>query len=371
MKNKNYLVGIFFLILLLVSAVYFLTADISGLSSVVNHIFADPVNSPSYIEEYIKKNMPFSDKFSETYIQLEMIGGLRKHNGIYISEDSLILDLEPTDNGELFASNTAAAAFLAKSGDVPTYLMLIPTACAIYQEKLPSHASIYGQRGLIDQCYKELSGVVSTVDVYPSLFAARDGYIYYRTDDSLTSLGCFKAYQSLVKRLGFVPRSIEQFEIVRMSYDYYGKLYDIWGYGGVKPDIVTVYKENSDRIYTVNHWERYEQRTYHSLFPSSLSGRNVILGGISAKVDIVAENAASDSSIIVFGDSASFDMVTFLALHYKQVTFVDLSLLTQSEIADIDISDFDQVLLAYSVSTFLNTDIPARINFLQLDAKAE
>jgi len=64
-------------------------------------------------------------------------------------------------------------------------------------------------------------------------------------------------------------------------------------------------------------------------------------------------------------------MVTFLALHYKQVTFVDLSLLTQSEIADIDISDFDQVLLAYSVSTFLNTDIPARINFLQLDAKAE
>ena len=290
--------------------------------------------------------------------------GAKEQDGIFITENYLLENILPADR--LTASeNIAGIDQFLISRNLPAVLMLIPTACAIKQQELPANAVLYNQKALISDTYSDLAGLVTTVDAYSALFAAKDQYTYYRTESNLTGLGGYYLYSALASRLGLSARPLDQFEIEHLEQDYYGDLYLRSNYRGIRPDLVTFYRfSRYDRQYLLSHTANGETKNYYSLFPTHLallgSPVSALLGGVGQRLDISVVSPFEES-MLIFGDETATAYLPFLAVHYGQITLVDPMQADDEQLAAIQLDDYNRVMLAFSVDYFINNPIGERL----------
>lgn len=363
MSGKKRVLPLGFIAVLIAILLSAAVNDPAGAWAVVRRGWDHPTVLAEQMEDFFRENLPFREELRGTVLRLRMLGGSREQNGLFLVEDGLIPDLTVTGDTTIHRGNTRQILSVMEKTSSPAYLMLIPTPCAIYQDRLPDYAPLYNQRSYIESTYKQFYGTASTVDAYNALLYADSSYLYYRTEDNLTALGGYALYKALAARLGFTPRPLSQFE-VGYSEDYYGSLYEQWGYGGVRPDIVTTYRDvGGGTVSSVLNWQRFTQRTYNTLYPREAAAvgkaTDIILGGSAPRIDITTQGGRS-SSLLVLGDKTAFSYLPFLAGHYQKITFLDFSLLTASEIGSFSPDDYTQVLFAYSLDTYLNTEHPAK-----------
>ena len=364
MTGKKRLLPLGFMALLCGIALAAILRDPGGAALVLRQGWDHPAVLAEQLEDFLRENLPFREELRGTVLRLRMLGGSSEVDGVFLVGDGLVENLQVTDNTALHRANTRQILSVMERSSSPAYFMLVPTACAIYQDRLPEYAPLYNQRGYIENTYKQFYGTASTVDAYNALLYSDSDYLYYRTENSLTTLGGHALYQALGARLGFTPRPLSQFEVSFEDHDYYGSLYRRWGYGGVRGDVIATCRDvQSPAATRVLNWERYSQRTYHTLYPreaaASGDALDVILGGPAPRIEITTEGGRS-SSLLVLGDRTVLSALPFLAGHYGKVTFLDLSLLTDSEIGEFDPDDYTQILFAYSMDTYLNTEHPAK-----------
>ena len=364
MNGKKRLLPLGFMVLLCGIALSAILRAPGDAALVLRQGWDHPAVLAEQLEDFLRENLPFREDLRGAVLRLRMAGGSSEQDGIFLVEDGLVEDLRVTDNTALHRANTRQILSVMERSSSPAYFMLIPTACAIYRDKLPEYAPLYNQRGYIENTYKQFYGTASTVDAYNALLYSDSDYLYYRTENNLTALGGYALYQALGARLGFTPRPLSQFEISYDIHDYYGSLYRRWGYGGVRGDVIATCRDvQSATASRVLSWERYSQRTYQTLYPREAAvsgdGLDVILGGPAPRIEIVTEGGRS-SSLLVLGDRTAVSYLPFLAEHYGRVTFLDFSLLTASEIEAFDPDDYTQILFAYSMDTYLNTEHPAK-----------
>lgn len=375
MKQKRIL-GLVFLALLLAASAATFAAAPGQAAQLLAQDWDHPAALGEELEELFREHLPLAGHLRDLSLGVRVLGGTREIDGLFLVEDGLVENFSPSQT-TYAAGNTQAIREVVERGDTPAFLMVLPTACAIYQDRLPRSAPLYNQRATLEELAGELAGTMTVVDVYPSLYYARDQYLYYRTDPQLTALGQLTVYQNLIKRMGYTPRPLEEFLLSRVSTPYYGPLYQRWGYGGVKGDVVTYYQNQAmGRAYRIHHWERYEQRSYYTLFPqeAALEGNptQVVLGGNSPSIRITALGAAGVPTLLVVGDRSCVGLLPFLALHYREVTFLQLDLLTDSEITRLSgAQSYDHLLFAFSLDNYLTTKTPARSTLLNLEREAE
>jgi len=364
LKSKKRLLPLGFIAVMAGLLIASVAGDPAGAWSVARQGWDHPTILAEALEDFLCQNLPFREELRGTALRLRMVGGAVQQDGIFLVEDGLIPDLVVTSDTTIHRANTRQILAAIKDASSPAYLMLIPTACAIYQDKLPSYVPLYQQRSYIESTYKQFYGSAVTVDAYNALLYSDSSYLYYRTEDNLAPLGGYALYQALAPRLGFTAKPLQQFAVSYDVHDYYGDLYARWGYGGVRPDVIATYRDvTGGHASRVLHWERFSQRSYGTLYPREAAatgrGTDILLGGYAPRVEIETQGARS-SSLLVLGDRTAFAYLPFLAGHYQRITFLDLSLLTASEIAAFDPDDYSQVLFAYSLDTYLNTEHPAK-----------
>lgn len=375
MNGKKRLLPLGFMMILCGITLSAVLRDTAGAADVLRKGWDHPAILAEALEEFLQENLPFREELRGGVLRLRMLGGSPEQDGIFLVEDGLVENLIVTENTALHRNNTRQILAVMEGSSSPAYFMLIPTACAIYQDKLPEYTPLYNQRGYIENTYKQFYGTASTVDAYNALLYSDSDYLYYRTENGLTTLGGYALYQALGTRLGFIPRPLSQFEVSYDVHDYYGELYQRWGYGGVRGDIITTCRDTQGgTVSRVLNWERFTQKTYYTLYPreaaASGEGMDVILGGPAPRIEITTEGGRS-SSLLVLGDRTALSYLPFLAGHYQKITFLDLSLLTDSEIGAFDPSDYTQVLFAYSMDTYLNTEHPAKAGELKLSGSED
>lgn len=316
------------------------------------------------MENFLRENLPFREEFRSAALTLRIAGGASERDGVFLAEDGLIPNLTVTADTTLHRGNTRQILAAIEDTSSPACFMLIPTSCAIYSDRLPDHLPLYNQRNYIENTYKQFYGSATTVDAYNALLYADSDYLYYRTEDNLTSLGGYALYQALASRLGFTAKPLSQFEASYDVHDFYGDLYRRWDGGGVRPDIITTYRDVSGSSYSrVMNWQRFVQKTYYTLYPqeAAITGEemNILLGGYAPRIEIETEGTRS-STLLLIGDRTALSYLPFLAGHYQRITFLDFSLLTASEIGAFDPGEYTQVLFAYSLDSYLNTEHPAK-----------
>lgn len=316
------------------------------------------------LEQTLAGQFPSSDALRRLQVSLNYMGGGKEQNGVFISGGSLTLDVQPKSLS-VINDNTLAMIDFADDYQIPSYVMLIPTACAVQQGKVPydSIAPLYNQPQLIDDVYRRVSGHVTAINVYPTLFNHQDEYIYYNTDNTTTGLGGFYIYTAVAKKLGLRPRALEDFSIEHIDYDYYGDLYALSPYREVSPDRVSVYNYNSQyqRSYTVTHYSADgTSRRYYTLYPKfkkELGGTmDVPLGGLSPVIDIDIGNPSYINRLLIFGDRSVQSYLPFLLIYYEQVTFVDTATVTPELLQGLKLGRYNQVLFAFSVDSYVSAD---------------
>lgn len=325
------------------------------------------------VESYFAENLPFAEELKSFSVDLQMKGGQREFNEIFIGNDILVENIGYPDEIQTQKNLEAFLGFADRSR-ISTNFMLLPTKCAIKQNEVHHDAPLFNQKQFIEQVYNQVLGRATAIDVYPVLFSNLDQYTYYRTDPSLTSLGAYYVYGVLAQRLGLKAKPQEDFSIQHAAHDFLGETYDNSAYKKITPDVISLYRyQKNTRAYTVTHNEDY-QYSYPSLYPAQLldlgQGLNAILGGDTGDVTI-RSNAQNDSSLLVVGDKSILPVLPFLAVHYSQIRFINLSGWSKEEIAKINCADYQRLLVAYSVDSFIHQTSPEKVRLLDTEVLAE
>lgn len=330
-------------------------------------------NRYSHLDEYLAEvenamaqNIPFAEELEELAVQLRIKGGAREFDDIFIGNDILVEDIGYPDELQT-SQNIAALMEMAENSEVPTYVMLLPTKCAIKQNEIPQAAPLFNQKQFIEQTYNRLLGKATVVDVYPALFSKFEQDLYYKTAPGLTALGGYSVYEVLAQRLDNTVKPQEDFEIQYISHDYYGETYQRSAYQDISPDIIALYRyQKNNRNYMVTHQEDY-QYSYDTLYPEQLlelgDGLDVLLGGDTGDITI-RSNLKNKSTLLVIGDSSILPVLPFLAAHYSQIRFVDMEGMSREQIEQIDCDSYQRLLISYSVDTFIHDSTPEKVQWL-------
>ena len=315
---------------------------------------------PQWANRAISRQFSKSERLGQIAPVLMLSVGAQEQDGIFITKNALFENIaEP--KVEILSKNLKGLEEFLSDRSTPSAIALIPTACAIKQQELPSSVKLFNQKALIADCYEKLSGKASTIDAYSRLFAAKNQYTYYRTEPQLTGLGGYYVYTAITSRLGITPRPLDQFEVENLEEDFYGSLYSRSGFKGVSPDLITLYRfSRFSRQYKLSVTQNGEQKSYYTLFPTHLSAlgepKSVIFGGLGERMDISVASPYEDS-LLIFADNSVLSYLPFLVVHYGNITYIDLSKCTEEQLSQIKIDDYNQILFSYSVDNFMHKDI--------------
>ncbi|MDR2909271.1 MAG: hypothetical protein LBU86_05265 [Oscillospiraceae bacterium] len=317
------------------------------------------------LSNHIRENLPFKERLREMSLSVRAFGGQREYNGIFINGDELIPNLDPPTTDSITRENQEAILTFSEEMEIATFCMILPTASAIRQERLPpfSRSRLFNQKQYIEDVYSHMTGRVTVVDVYQVLFNAREQYLYYRTEDGLTSLGGFYVYTELGRRMleGIRRPSLSDYDVEYVLDGYQGNLYEHSPFNNARADILSVYRyTESPREYMVEKIGE-ESKIWHTLYPlhAAKIGKpmNIYLGGMEGYgITTVTGTAPYDNSLLVFGDHTALSYLPFLCDHYRTVTLVDLFQLDAEGYESLRVEDYSAALFAYSVESFMHNN---------------
>ncbi len=319
------------------------------------------------VEAYLDKSAMtgfeswFADRFfgREAWIKLkngtERFIGKTEVNGIFTEDDRMMQVWEGYDKDFIDKNLSAVNAFAEKNPDIPVNFMLAPTSQEIYSNLLPDSAPIGSQAELNEYCRDNLD--CSYIDIFPTMMAHADEYIYYRTDHHWTTYGAYVAYTEASKALGFQATPLSDFDIEHASSEFRGTLYSKTLDDGVTPDIIDYYHfngGNNDLTLTVN--DGREIKEYDSLyFREYLEKKDKyssFMGTNSPVMTITSEDNRNGQSILIFKDSYAHAFIPFLTNHYSNITVLDMRYINAGYSSIVDMSEFDSVLILYNAITF-------------------
>lgn len=316
----------------------------------------------SAVESAFSKAFPFGEALGYQCASLQNALGRNQQNGYFYSADGIIQNL-PDADADITQKNLSTLARYSQETIAPCYLMLLPTAASINQNHLPSLVldSLFNEKQYIQRCYEQICTTFHTVDAYNSLFSHQKEYLYYRTDSRLTAMGCYYLYSALGKRIGFSPRSTNDFNIAHINPAYNGNLTSFAPYQQVKPDVVSSlqYRKTNRVLYFVHDplGTPYIHRNLSGEAPPDGTNLDFYLDDYTDVVDLFIEETPYDTTLLVFTDGSCDAAFPLIALHCKQVRVVDLRTISPEALEKMDPDGFDKVLFALSIAQFGYQDL--------------
>ncbi|MGG4442577.1 DHHW family protein [Brevibacillus fortis] len=308
----------------------------------------------SDVEKYIADQFAGRDIWIGLKSEAERMVGKKESNGVYLGKDGFLLQkFTPPTEDTLKAKVTAIHAFDEVTPALRKYVMLVPTAQSVLTDKLPSYATDPGELAYRTKVHQSLRKQIHIVDVYPALIANQDQSIYYKTDHHWTTHGAYYAYQELGKKMGFEPKTKQDFRMETVTNSFYGSLYSKSGYRHVRPDSIDLYLPKKSQTYDVTYVD--EQRRSDSLYEREKLEKKdkytVFLGGNYGLIKISTENQEG-RKLLVVKDSYANSLVPFLTHNFQEIYVVDLRYYDGDIKKLIQEQHIHDMLLLYNVQTF-------------------
>ncbi|MEG1965821.1 MAG: DHHW family protein, partial [Oscillospiraceae bacterium] len=185
------------------------------------------------------------------------------------------------------------------------------------------------------------------------LTAAKDDYIYYRTDHHWTTLGAYYAYAEYVRSLGFEPVKIESLQ-PKIQENFLGTYFNKSKSFNAKPDFITWYDIPTEEI-TVNleavdsmyDISKFNERDMYAAFLRGNNGQTIIKSSVNQNKVV-----GKTSKILVIKDSYANSFVPFLLYNFDEVHVVDLRKFAPKLSLYLSENDFDEILLMYNFKNF-------------------
>ncbi|MCM1577386.1 MAG: DHHW family protein [Ruminococcus sp.] len=322
-------------------------------------------------EEFVSDHFPFHDSWIKLGMGLDMLSGRRELNGIYITPRRMAEKISAPDP-ERVAKSVEGIRKFAEENDMPVYLLIAPTQAEIYRDELPPYAPNPDQQQFIEDIYGELADSVAAIDVYGTLYANREDYIYYRTDHHWTTAGAFAAYTAAGKKMGYSPLGEESYDIEHAGDGFLGTFYSKSLWGGIKPDTLDIWLPTEGgeadggkvkiKIYSeIGKDPETREGMYFREFLDVKDKYSVFFG--TNQPMITVDTGRRGDSLLIFKDSYAHCFVPFLTAHYGKITMIDLRYINMSYKDIIDVSEYDSTLFLYNASTFMSDENLKKLNY--------
>lgn len=309
------------------------------------------------LESYLTDHFPLRDFFMGIRTGFELAAGNREINDVYIADDGYLIEkYQKPQNTEKIIRAFKGLKESVKEAEV--YLMLVPTASVIYNDKLPKGAPVNSQLETMQTIYEEAS--CKPVYVRDALEFYKEGTepLFYHTDHHWTSFGAYTAYQEFCRAKGFKAVELDSLEKKIVTEEFKGTVYSKVNDYMHEGDEITIY-ENPALKLTVNYTDTGEvsDSLYNYEYLEKKDKYSFFLNNIHPLTEITNETASTEEELVLVKDSYANCMVPFLVNHYRKIYVVDPRYYKQSvsELVNANPAVKD-VLLLYNMNT-IDTDL--------------
>lgn len=300
-------------------------------------------------EDGAKTYFRWSDSAKTLHANLERLLGKKGNNGIHFAKDGYLIERPAAYNKDIVSTNLDAAISLAKRGEYNVSIAVIPTAFEILQDYLPAHAYDDREVQVLD-AVKEYEHIIPVCDTRTALEAAKEDYIYYRTDNHLTTEGSYHVYNALGYTLWYEPYPIEDFNIEVMSENFKGATWEKSPVSFVKADSLERYILPGSQNQTLEEWNGMRD----SIYELDSKDSYYVFPGRSTD-SVIHSDCGETRRIAVIKDSYANSIAPFLANHFAEVHLIDLKYFSKNISEYLKNNEITDVLILYSSDTF-NTD---------------
>lgn len=317
-------------------------------------------------ERYTSDQVAFRNLWVGMKTDVDRALGKRESQGIFLGKDGYLMEQYISPSAAQLEERRQALEALdqATPGFAHKVMLLVPTAAALYPDKLPVHAPMGNQLADVEQLKTLLPKGIEFADAYAALYPKRSQSIYYRTDHHWTTKGAYYAYRELAGHLGVVPQDEDSFRIHLATEEFYGSLYSKSGYRHLSPDSIKLYFPREQELVEVSYEE--ERRVTDSLYAENRLGEKdkyaVFLDGNHPLIRIMTDGP-SEKKLLVVKDSYANSLIPFLTQHYGEIDVVDLRYFTDSLLDLIREREFQDMLVLYNIKTFFED--PSILNVME------
>ncbi|MBC8610947.1 hypothetical protein H8702_07395 [Massilimaliae timonensis] len=339
-------------------------------------------NKISRWNQILQNRLPGSQFFIQANNHLSLLISGPKIDQVFCLKDRLVENIGAANPITARRNTEAVNQFVSRYGeDIPIYFSLVPSAQEVYREQMPDAPNVLDQTSFITNIYgdsKQNTSLssnnsaysktaasdygalqdVSAIDVHTALLANQKQDLYYHTDSNWTSLGAYTAYGSLVTSMGLSAISSDSFNIEHVQYDYLGNLYQKTLVRKGSPDRIDLYTYAPNTVIDrVIRYEGTKSQTSSSMYYyetlNTPNAMDVFLGQ-DCGVTKIHTTIDTGQDLLLFGDEYAKPLLQFLSLHYRSITFVNLSKYTDDQASLIKPADYDTILFLYQVKNYIS-----------------
>lgn len=313
------------------------------------------------LHSYLTDQIALREKMIEIKAICNLVLGRRENNGVILAKDSYLIEryCYTEKNYEFLQSNLNKIERLTdKLNGYGTNIIsvLIPRKEDVLVSKLPSiHSN--------ERCERIWELVSSSHLLLLESFKNSQDLnvdIYYKTDHHWTNDGAYCAYVFLSEHLGFSPLSIEDFNLMTISNEFYGTSYSKSGFFFTKPDAIICPELNADRYKTIiMDTGKSLDGIWDFDYLSTKDKYSVFLSGNNAHVKITDMQDTTKDTLLLIKDSFSHSLVPYLLMHYN-LELIDPRYYSGSIEKYITENNINNVLFLLWIDTLSSSNISIR-----------
>ena len=286
----------------------------------------------------------------------ERFTGKQENNGVYFAEGGALINRVDEPKADQLDKGIGYLNSLAEKSPVPVRFGLIPSAAAIWKDRLPEGAPTADELAIIDRLYGNTKA--ETVDMAGALADHSAEDLYYRTDHHWTSLGAFYGANAIFESMGMKPLNLNDYTKTTVSDSFNGTIFSSSGVRWVQPDTIDTYIP--DEGITVTNYFNGKPTEGALYVPEKLEKKDkytFFLGGNQPLCVVKAQN--DGPRLLVIRDSYSDSLTPFLTERFSEIHLFDLRYNMTSIQKYIQENNIDQVLVLYSFNNFAtDTHLP-------------
>lgn len=302
-------------------------------------------------EDYASDQFVLRDQWITLKAASELALGKEENNDVSYGSDQTLIEAFDAPEQSTLDSSMGYLNQLVENTDADVYFALIPEKSEIWSDRLPNLTPNDSEAELIEHCYG-LSNA-NNIDILSVMREHADEYIYYRTDHHWTSLGAYYGFTAIGNAMGINVPSLDSYaDRHTVSDSFYGTTWSKSGFSWVRPDSMEIFVKEPDGLQITSYPQGspLEGQLYDERQLEVKDKYSMFMGGNCPLHQIVTGN--DGPSLLIIRDSYTDSLVPFLLEDFSEIHIIDLRYYRMSISDYIQEHDFDNVLVAYSVSTF-------------------
>jgi len=292
-------------------------------------------------ESFAADQLPFRDGFVSVYSAMQAALGRKTMGDAILGEDGRLFDRSEMWSQRNVRLNAQALESLAQRTGKKALLLAVPSAAAVYPEKMPAHAPLADEKSLLAVAAGETE-VLSLLDAFGMAAPGED--LYYRTDHHWTAAGARLGYEIACEALGIIPTPSKPAVSIR---GFYGSFYARYPLPWIEADTFSYVPYEGIRL-LVDGVEKEGLVDRQVLL--SRDKYAALLYGNHGYIELIHDDAPA-GTLLVIKDSYANAILPALAMHYSRIIAVDPRYFS-GNIVDVAMQyEGDEILCIYGLNT--------------------